>query len=130
MQIVSFTDHLVCDNERAQNATGRAASRRWQRRAARARPAATTGDSDQRANWWRAALSLALRVVSTSQSLEKTPMIASLSPLQNTLLTVGCLLALVWLGYLIMRMFKAIRRDARDMDKERERELRDWNDGE
>ena len=57
-------------------------------------------------------------------------MIASLSPLQNTLLTVGCLLALVWLGYLITRMFKAIRRDARDMDKERERELRDWNEGE
>jgi threonine/homoserine/homoserine lactone efflux protein len=57
-------------------------------------------------------------------------MIASLSPFQNTLLTIGCLLLLVWLGYLIWRMFKALRRDAHQSEEDRERELRDWNEGE
>jgi hypothetical protein len=46
----------------------------------------------------------------------------------NTLLTIGCVVVLVALGIVIVKMMQAINRDVKDMDKERERELRDWNE--
>lgn len=46
----------------------------------------------------------------------------------NTLITIICVVALVALGIVICKMMQAINRDVHDMDEERERELRDWNE--
>jgi hypothetical protein len=44
----------------------------------------------------------------------------------NTLVTIGCVLALIALGIVAVCMFKAIRRDALEAEKEAESELEDW----
>jgi hypothetical protein len=46
----------------------------------------------------------------------------------STLLTIGCIVSLVVLGIVIARMFAAIKRDTKEMDEERERELHSWRD--
>lgn len=46
----------------------------------------------------------------------------------NTLVTIGCVSFLIALGIIIVCMFRAMQRDAREMDAERERELRDFKD--
>ena len=58
----------------------------------------------------------------SSQSLAQTIMN------WNTLITIICVVALVALGIVICKMMQAINRDVHDMDEERERELRDWNE--